>query len=148
VYSPVFASMAADPRPFVIYPIPNEVPITLENYNFSQTQHGKPLALGFLSRRDTVVEHRAQLMRQAERSPDALRLLLEELGPAYVVVHKQFIEPPRLTAIRTLFDGYAGLTKAYENMHMLVYASAIDPSAGPGFPPPPRPPGQFKMQRK
>lgn len=148
LYSPVFASMAADPRPFAVYPIPNDAPITLETYNFSQTQHGKPLALGFLSRRDTVVERRAQLMRQAERSRNALRLLLEDLGPAYVVVHKQLIEPPRLGAIRSLFDGYEGLTKAYENLHMLVYASAIDPAGGPGFPPPPPPPGQFRMQRK
>jgi hypothetical protein len=141
--SAVHRALAADPRPFAIYPIPNDIPLVLESYNYAQIEHGKPLALGFLSRRDAVVERRAQLMREAYESVESLRSVLDEIGPAYVVVHKHLFQHPRQRLALPLLNRRSGLPKVYEDGQTVVYASGIDPAEGPGFPTP-RPPPRFK----
>lgn len=102
--APVWTTIAADPRPAVVIDLPATNWVRLEYFSFLQTIHGKPITRGFVSRFDAWTSRRDALLRRAEISPLALRALLRETGPAYVVLHRGFTEssPARTAAIETM----------------------------------------------
>ncbi len=118
-HPPAWTLIAADSRPEAVIDLPARSWSDLEYFSFAQVLHGKPIARGFVSRFDDWTAQRDELLRQAEVSPVALRAVLQQTGPAYVVVHRELPgwRPAPLTAIETLLAPL----RIYADASMVVY---------------------------
>jgi hypothetical protein len=121
----VYAGIARDPRPLAIYDVPVRSFFSLEYYAFLQTVHGKPIARGYMARPNSAATQRDELLQQAAQLPRAFDALLNDLGPAYVIVHKVPLMQP---AERWFAAAIAQrLPKTYDDAELAVYAWRLSP---------------------
>jgi hypothetical protein len=119
--------IARDPRPVALLEVPADDFMVREAYDFFQTVHGKPIALGYLARNDQVFSQRLHQMEDPQRFATALAPLLTEIGPSYVVVHRLWLNTPAQRAVAHFVATQLGPTKVYQDRETVVYGWQLAP---------------------
>jgi drug/metabolite transporter superfamily protein YnfA len=134
-----YARIATDRRPVAILEVPTSDFIYLEYYSFLQTVHGRPIARGFLSRIGAPVRQRDAMIQRAVASPTDLAILLDDVGPSYVVVHKNFLRTPWERQLAAALEQRLRDSKVYSDEQMAVFTwllprdgNDFEPNAGSG----------------
>ncbi len=122
----VYSSIAADPRPTRVLSLPAPHFMALERFSFLQTIHGKPIARGFLARFSKIVERHDHLIRRAHKKPGALRLLLDHMGPSYIVFHRDLAVTDKDRAVERLLAASPAV-KFYEDEGVVAYQWGLSP---------------------
>jgi hypothetical protein len=84
----VYHKIEADPRRVPVLHVPLSAFFALEYWSFLQTAHEKPLARGFIGRRDAWIARRDEQLARLYDS-GTRDVFLSSLGPMYVIVHKE-----------------------------------------------------------
>jgi hypothetical protein len=118
-----YFQLSQDPSRAAVLEVPTRIDdlVALESYNYFQTVHNKPIAIGFLARQDEAFVRRTELLRRARQSDAALNALLDELGPAYVIVHKLALTVPEERAFATRLATALASSRIYEDDEIVAY---------------------------